>query len=90
MLILEDLTAAVRCLAPAELRVGLWMATRHPGVWRWRVEPCDGAQEINATTCPIGRRQTLGDGLSLPLHQRSVSFLSAGDVRVRLIAQGGV
>jgi hypothetical protein len=38
------------------------MATRHPGVWRWRVEPCDGAQEINATTCPIGRRQTLGDG----------------------------
>jgi hypothetical protein len=54
------------------------------------VEPCDGAQEINATTCPIGRRQTLGDGTSVFLHQRSVSFLSAGDVRVRIIAKGGV
>ena len=90
MVILADLAAPGHCLAAAGLRVGIVMATRHPGVWRWRVGPCDRAQKINATTCPIGRRQTLGDGLSLPLHQRSVSYLSAGDVRVRLIAKGGV
>ena len=90
MVILADLAAPECCSAAAGLRVGIGMATRHPGVWRWRVEPCDRAQEINATTCPIGRRQTLGDGTSLFLHQRSVSFLSAGDGRVRLIAKGGV
>ena len=88
MLILALLAAPGRCSAADGLRVGLGMATRHPGVWRWRVEPCDGAQEINATTCPIGRRQSRGDGTSLFLHQRSVSYLSVGDVRVRLIAQG--
>ena len=90
MVILADLAAPECCSAAAGLRVGIGMATRHPGVWRWRVEPCDRAQEINATTCPIGRRQTLGDGTSLFLHQRSVSFLSGGDGRVRLIAKGGV
>ena len=45
------LAAPGRSLASAELRVGIGMATRHPGVWRWRVGPCDRAQEINATTC---------------------------------------
>jgi hypothetical protein len=64
------------------------MATRHPQVWRWWVEPCNRAHEINATTCHTGCRQSRGDGLSLFLHQRSVSYLSGGDVRVRLIAQG--
>ena len=86
-LILALLAVPGRCSAAAGLRVGIGMATRHPGVWRWRVGPCDGAQEINATTCPIGRRQTLGDGTSLFLLQRSVSYLSVGDVRVRLIAR---
>ena len=90
MVILADLAAPGRCLAAVGLLVGIGMATRHPGVWRWRVEPCDGAKEINATTCPIGRRQSRGDGTSLFLHQRSVSFLSGGDGRVRPIAKGGV
>ena len=40
--------------------------------------------------CPIGRRKTLGAGTSLSLHQRSVSFLSSCDGRVRLIAKDGV
>ena len=90
VLILAVLAVPGRCSAAAELLVGLGKATRHPGVWRWRVGPCDRAQEINATTCPIGRRHTLGDGTSLTLQQRSVSFLSGGDLRVRLIAKGGV
>ena len=89
MLILADLAAPECCWAAAGLPVGMGTATRHPGVWRWRVGPCDRAQEINATTCPIGSRQSRGDGTSLFLHQRSVSFLSAGDGRVRLIAKGG-
>jgi hypothetical protein len=88
MVILADLAAPGHCLAAAGLRVGIGMATRHPGVWRWRVGPCDRAQKINATTCPIGRHQSRGDGTSLFLHQRSVSYLSVGDGRVRLIAQG--
>jgi len=90
VLILAFLAAPGRCSAAAELRVGLGMATRHPGVWRWRVETCCRAQEINATTCPIGRRQTLGDGTSLFLQQRSVSYISGGDLHMRLIAKGGV
>jgi hypothetical protein len=85
MVILADLAAPGRCLAAVGLRVGIGMATRHPGVWRWREEPCDRAQEIHATTCPISCRQTLGDGTSLFLHQRSVSFLSAGDGLIRLL-----
>jgi hypothetical protein len=88
VLILAVLAAQGHCLAADELRVVLGMATRHQGVWRWREEPCDGAQEINATTCPIGRHQSRGDGTSLFLRQRSVSYLSVGDGRVRLIAQG--
>jgi len=90
VLILTFLAAPGRCSAAAELRVGLGMATRHPGVWRWRVETCCRAQEINATSCHTGCRHSRGDGLSLPLHQRSVGFLSGGDLRVRLIAKGGV
>jgi hypothetical protein len=90
VLILAFLAAPGRCSAAAELRVGLGMATRHPGVWRWRVETCCRAQEINATSCHTGCRHSRGDGLSLPLQQRSVGFLSGGDGRVRLIAQGGV
>lgn len=88
MLILAVLAAQGHCLAADELRVVLGLATRHPGVWRWREEPCDGAQEINATTCPIGRHQSRDDGLSHLLHQRSVGFLSGGDGGVRLMAQG--
>ena len=38
---------------------GSGMATRHPGVWRWRVERCDRAQEIHATTCHTGCRQAV-------------------------------
>ena len=45
------LAAQGHCLAADELRVVLGMATRHPQVWRWGVEHCDRAQEINATTC---------------------------------------
>jgi len=90
VLILAFLAAPGRCSAAAELRVGLGMATRHPGVWRWRVETCCRAQEINATTCHTGCRQTLGDGTSLFLQQRSVSYISGGDLHMRLIAKGGV
>ena len=60
MVILADLAAPGRCLAAVGLREGLGMATRHPGVWRWWVEPCDRAQEINATTCHTGCRQSRG------------------------------
>ena len=90
VLILAVLAAPGHCLAAAGLRVGIGMATRHPGVWRWRVGPCDRAQEINATTCHTGYRQSLGDGLLLLLHQRSVDFLSGDDGPVRLIGKGGV
>lgn len=88
VLILADLAAAVRCLAAAGLRAGIGMATRHPKVWRWWVEPCDRGQEIHATTCHTGRRQSRRDGLSHLLHQRSVGFPSGGAGRVRLIAKG--
>jgi hypothetical protein len=64
------------------------MAAQHPEVWRWREEPCDRVQEIHATTCHTGCRQSRGDGLSHPLQQRSVGLLSSGAFRVRLIAQG--
>jgi hypothetical protein len=90
LVILADLAAAGRCLAAVGLRVGMGMATRHPVVWRWRVEPCDRAQEIHATTCHTGCRQSGGGLRSLFLHQRSVGFLNGGDGRVRLIAKGGV
>jgi hypothetical protein len=90
VLILAFLAAPGRCSAAAELRVGLGMATRHPGVWRWRVETCCRPQEINATTSHAYRRHAPGGGLLLPLHQRSVGFLSGGDVRVRPIAKGVV
>ena len=90
VLILAFLAAPGRCSAAAELRVGLGMATRHPGVWRWRVETCCRAQEINATSCHTGCRHSRGDGLFLPLQQRSVGFLSGGDGPARLIAKGGV
>ena len=80
--------------APGHRRVaaglGMWMATRHPGVRRWRVETVDRPQEINATTSHTYRRHAPGGGLLLPLHQRSVGFLSGGDVRVRPIAKGVV
>ena len=59
MLILAVLAAPGHCLAAAGLRVGIGMATRHPGVWRWRVERCDRAQEIHATTCHTGCRQAV-------------------------------
>jgi hypothetical protein len=68
--------------------LGMWMATRHPGVRRWRVEPVDRPQEINATTSHAYRRHAPGGGLPLPLHQPSVGFHSGGDVRVRPIAKG--
>jgi hypothetical protein len=55
------------------------MATRHPGVRRWRVKPVDRPQEINATTSHTYRRHAPGGGLPLPLHQGSVGFLSGGD-----------
>ncbi|MFN6131875.1 MAG: hypothetical protein ACK46L_03005, partial [Synechococcaceae cyanobacterium] len=59
-LILADFAAPECCWAAAGLRLGMGMgmgmATRHPGVWRWREEPCDRAQEINATTCHTGCR----------------------------------
>jgi hypothetical protein len=87
VLILADLVAPECCWA-AGLRAGMGMATRHPEVWRWREEPCDRAQEINATTCHTGCRQSRGDGLSHLLHKRSVGLLSGGDGRLRLIAQG--
>ena len=51
VLILADLAAPECCWAAAWLRTGIGMATRHPQVWRWGVEHCDRAQEINATTC---------------------------------------
>jgi hypothetical protein len=66
------------------------MATRHPGVRRWRVKPVDRPQEINATTSHTYRRHAPGGGLPLPLHQGSVGFLSGGDSPARLIAKGGV
>ena len=90
MVILADLAAAGRCLAAVGLRVGMGMATRHPGVWRWRVEPRDRAQDINATTCRTGCHKSGGDGRSHLLHQRFDGFLNGGDGRVRLIAKGGV
>jgi hypothetical protein len=62
MVILADLAAPGHCLAAAGLGEGLGMAPRHPGVWRWRVEPCDRAREMNATTCHTGCRQAHGDG----------------------------
>ena len=86
--ILAVLAAPGYCRVAAGL--GMWMATRHPGVRRWRVEPVDRPQEINATTSHTYRRHAPGGGLPLPLHQRSVVLLSGGDVRVCLIAQGGV
>jgi hypothetical protein len=61
-MILAVLATPGRCLAAAGLRMGMGMATRHPGVWRGRVEPCDRAQEIHATTCHTGCRQSRGDG----------------------------
>jgi hypothetical protein len=80
--------------APGHRRVaaglGMWMATRHPGVRRWRVEPVDRPQEINATTSHTYRRHAPGGGPPLPLRQRSVDFLGAGAGRVCLIAKGGV
>lgn len=85
---LADLAAPECCLAAVGLLVGIGMATRHPGVWRWRVEPCDRAQGVNATTGYTGCRQSRDDGLSHLLHQRSVGFLSGGDGGVRLMAQG--
>jgi hypothetical protein len=66
------------------------MTSQHPGVWLWRVEPVDRPQEINATSCHTYRRHVPGGGLPLPLHQRSVGFLSGGDSPARLIAKGGV
>ena len=86
--ILAFLAAPGHCRVAAGL--GMWMATRHPGVRRWRVEPDDRPQEINATTSHTYRRHAPGGGLPLPLHQRSVVLLSGGDVRMRPIAQGGV
>ncbi|MFN6338952.1 MAG: hypothetical protein ACK41W_09570 [Cyanobacteriota bacterium] len=89
-MILANLADPERCSAAAGPRVAIGKATRHPGVWRRQVEICDRAQEINATTCHTAWRQSCDDGHSLLLHQRSVSLLSGGDGRVRLIAQGGV
>ena len=86
--ILADPAAQECCWAAAGLREGIGMATRTPGVWRWREEPCDRALEINATTCHTGCRQSRGDGLSHLLHKRSVGLLSGGDGRVRLMAPG--
>ena len=86
--ILAVLAAPGHCQVAAGL--GMWMATRHPGVRRWRVEPVDRPQEINATTSHTYRRHAPGGGLPLPLRQRSVDFLGAGDGRVCLIAKGGV
>ena len=88
MVILADMAAPGRCSAAAGLRVGIGMATRHPGVWRWRVGRCDRAQEINATACHTGCHRNRGDGLSHLHHQRSVGLLSGSDGRVRVIAQG--
>jgi hypothetical protein len=64
LLILAGLAAPGRYSAAAGLRVG--MATRHPGVWLWRVEPCDRAREINATTSHTYRRHATGGGLPPP------------------------
>jgi hypothetical protein len=86
--ILAVLAAPGHCRVAAGL--GMWMATRHPGVRRWRVEPVDRPQEINATTSHTYRRHAPGGGLPLPLHQRSVDFLGAGDSPARPIAKGGV
>ncbi len=87
--ILAVLAAPGHCQVAAGL--GIWMATRHPGVRRWQVETVDRPQEINATTSHTYRLHAPGGGLPLPLlHQRSVDFLGDGDVRVRPIAQGGV
>ena len=86
--ILAVLAAPGHCWVAAGL--GMWMATRHPGVRRWRLEPVDRPQEIHATSCHTGRRYAPGGGLPLPLQQRSVDFLGAGDGRVCLIAKGGV
>jgi hypothetical protein len=59
----------------AGMGMGMGMATRHPGVWRWRMELCDRAQKVNATTCHSGCRQSRGDGLWLALQPRSVGNL---------------
>ncbi len=44
-----------RLAAPGRRRVAaglvMGMASQHPGVWRWRGQPIDRPQEINATTC---------------------------------------
>jgi len=68
--------------APGHRRVaaglGMGMATRHPGVWRWRLEPVDRPQEINATTSHTYRRHAPGAGLPLTLHQGSVAGQQVG------------
>ena len=86
MVILAD-PAAPECCWATGLWAGMGMATRHPGVWRWREEPCDRALEINATSCHSGCRQSRGEELSHLLHKRSVGFLSDGDSRLRHQAQ---
>ena len=82
-----------RLAAPGRRRVaaglGLGMASQHPGVRRWRVEPVDRPQEIHATSCHTGRRYAPEGGPPLPFHQRYVDFLGAGDGRECLIAKGG-
>jgi hypothetical protein len=52
------------------------MATRHPGVRRWRVEPVDRPQEINATTSHTYRRHAPGGGHVIPYPTTSAPSIS--------------
>jgi hypothetical protein len=75
--ILAVLAAPGHCRVAAGL--GMWIATRHPGVRRWRVEPVDRPQEINATTSHTYRRHAPGGGHVIPYPSTSdLSASSAG------------
>lgn len=72
--ILAVLAAPGHCRVAAGL--GMWMATRHPGVRRWRVEPVDRPQEINATTSHTYRRHAPGGGHVIPYPSTSAPSIS--------------
>jgi hypothetical protein len=72
--ILAVLAAPGHCRVAAGL--GMWIATRHPGVRRWRVEPVDRPQEINATSCHTGRRYAPGGGHVIPYPSSSAPSIS--------------
>jgi hypothetical protein len=89
-LILAVLAAPGRLRAAAGL--GVEMASRHPGA---RQAVAGGAFRPGSPWNECHHLSHLlpphpWGGLPLPLHQRSVGFLSGGDSPARLIAKGGV